>query len=103
MELEFAEEAQAEVNAATLRYWEIDPQVQVARRFLAAFNRALARLVEAPEGWPALGRGVRRVLLHRYPYAVIYQLLPDRVVILAVTHQHQKPGYWRKRMRPIKP
>jgi plasmid stabilization system protein ParE len=38
-----------------------------------------------------------RVLFRRYPYAIIYRVLPDRIEILAIAHARRRPGYWRNR------
>jgi len=54
-----------------------------------------------PLAWPPCGAGgvsgadLRKCLLSRFPYMVIYAPLPDEVLVLAVGHQHRQPGYWR--------
>lgn len=50
-----------------------------------------------PTAWPPVGPDMRRCLLTRFPYLVIYALLPGELLVLAVGHQHRKPGYWRER------
>jgi len=40
----------------------------------------------------------RRVLMQRFPFSVYYELADDRIRIVAVAHQHRKPGYWKDRM-----
>lgn len=42
---------------------------------------------------------IRRVLMKRFPYSVIYELLPNEVHVLAVAHERQRPNYWLKRRR----
>jgi hypothetical protein len=37
------------------------------------------------------------MLVRRFPYAVVYDVLPDAVIIIAVAHQRRKPGYWIRR------
>ncbi len=41
--------------------------------------------------------GARRVLLKRFPYAVIYIELEAPVRVLAFAHVRRRPGYWKKR------
>jgi hypothetical protein len=36
--------------------------------------------------------------MRRFPYVLIYRIEPKRVLIVAVAHQHQEPGYWTKRV-----
>jgi toxin ParE1/3/4 len=42
---------------------------------------------------------VRRCLIHRFPYGVIYALNEEEseIFILAVMHLHREPGYWSER------
>ena len=40
----------------------------------------------------------RRHFGTRFPYAVVYLDLPDRVWIVAVMHFKQRPGYWAERL-----
>lgn len=42
--------------------------------------------------------GLRKCLLPRFPYMVIYAPLPGEVLVLAVGHQHRQPGYLRDRL-----
>ena len=46
--------------------------------------------------WPLMNdRQVRRCLIHRFPYGVIYTLNEEEseTFILAVMHLHREPGY----------
>lgn len=39
---------------------------------------------------------VRRVLVRRFPFNVIYRLRGDELQIVAFAHTRRKPGYWMK-------
>ena len=41
--------------------------------------------------------GARRVLLKRFPYAIIYIELTAHVRVLAFAHLRRRPGYWKSR------
>ena len=47
----------------------------------------------------AASRGVKRLLLRRFPYAIIIQQRGTETVVVAVAHQARRPGYWRDRLR----
>jgi toxin ParE1/3/4 len=70
--------------------------------FLRMVDRAIAQIESVPSsGSPVPGvadAGVRRVLVRRFPYHVVYIDLPDRVQVLAVAHQRRRPGYWMRRI-----
>ena len=46
----------------------------------------------------AASRGVKRLLLRRFPYAVVVQERGTETVVIAVAHQARRPGYWRDRL-----
>jgi hypothetical protein len=39
------------------------------------------------------------VLVHRFPYPVVFVDLPAEKRVLAIAHGMRKPGFWRKRRR----
>lgn len=39
----------------------------------------------------------RRILLHGFPYQIVYRLRPAEIVIVGVAHMKRRPGYWKKR------
>ena len=65
--------------------------------FLAEVEHALAQVTAFPEAAEPLRDGVRRRLLHTFPYALLYSLRTDEVRILAVAHQRRRPFYWEDR------
>jgi plasmid stabilization system protein ParE len=90
-----AEEAEAEARAAFA--WYFDRQPTVADRFEIAHTEAFETLAEGPERGPEVEQGVRRLLLPRFPYGLLYAVESGHVVVLAVMHLRRRPGYWRKR------
>ena len=66
-------------------------------RFQRAFAEALDKISSAPLRWPTTVAGARRVRLDGFPYSVVYGLLGDRAIVLAVAHEKRRPGYWRRR------
>ena len=59
------------------------------------------------ESFPCVPRApgfhVRRCLLDRFEHAVVFALIDDEIVILAVHHQRRKPGYWKPRLAKVRP
>ncbi|WP_433936923.1 type II toxin-antitoxin system RelE/ParE family toxin [Sorangium cellulosum] len=90
-----ATEAEREVHEAFVWYAARDPDV--ADRFEAEVLSAFNRIAEAPEQGPELEPGVRRLLLQRFPYGLLYAVEPDRLLVLAVMHLRRRPGSWRGR------
>ena len=44
-------------------------------------------------------RGVKRLLLRRFPYAVIVRERGTEIFVIAFAHHARRPGYWRDRLR----
>ena len=44
-------------------------------------------------------RGVKRLLLRRFPYAVIVREGAAEVIVVAFAHTARRPGYWRGRLK----
>jgi len=45
-------------------------------------------------------REIRYYIMPRFPYSVVYELLQQRVVVLAIIHHKRGPRYWRRRLAP---
>ena len=58
---------------------------------------ALSNILSYPQAWPLLEEGVRRCLINRFPYGIIYSPEPEGIFILAVMHLHRSPDYWKPR------
>jgi hypothetical protein len=35
--------------------------------------------------------------MRRFPFNVLYQVLPDEIRVIAIAHQRRKPDYWKSR------
>jgi plasmid stabilization system protein ParE len=90
-------EAAEELEAAADWYEKRQPGLGLV--FLDAVEAALAYLADWPvSGAPVLTTaGARRTPVSRFPYHLPYVLLDDHVRVLAVAHDHRRPGYWRSR------
>jgi hypothetical protein len=42
---------------------------------------------------------IRRYLTRVFPYAILYSIEADYILIMAVMHCHREPGYWKNRIR----
>ena len=96
--------ARDELRAA-IRYGEADRSGRGAL-LEAAVNHVLRRLRRLPPSAPRWSdlRGpleIRRARVKRHPYLVIYAILPDQLVIIAIAHTSKQPGYWRDRVAAL--
>ena len=96
MRFEFHPDAFAEYEDAARYYSRCQDGLEL--RFIAAVEHAVQQIIEAPERWLVFEEDIRRCLTRVFPYAVIYSVETDYVLIIAVMHSHREPGYWRKRI-----
>ena len=75
------------------RYYELQAP-GLGNDFLDKIDAAVQDIDEHPERWPVLRLGTRRRLIHRFPYALLYRVDLDEVVVVATMHLHRHPDYW---------
>ena len=99
-QLRFHAAAREEAEAA-IRWYE-DRVPGLGSDFATEIERAIAQIEEAPTSWPASpdDQRARRLVLSRFPYAVVYLVGPTGdIVVAAIAHGKRQPGYWQERLR----
>ena len=88
--------AQAELDAAATWY-ATEGGAAAAQRWLTEFERA-GRLLAA---FPLIGtpapHATRLLRIKRFPYALVYRVSEDELLVVAVAHDRRAPGYWQGR------
>jgi plasmid stabilization system protein ParE len=104
MKVRALDDAQAEYLDRLRYYRNIDRDL--ARGFRDEFRQQLAQARRFPESFPRLPRTrdfhVHRCLLDRFEHVIVFALLDDEIVIIAVHHQRRKPGYWKPRLAKVR-
>lgn len=95
MSFSFHPEADKELTEAIAYYEQIEPGL--GYDFALEVYSAIRRSVDFPEAWSVLDGDVRRSLVKRFPYGILYAQAEDGILILAVMNLHREPGYWKKR------
>jgi len=94
-EIQWLAAAEAELDAAYHYLKERSPGA--ADDFVLRIEEAVADLEETAHTWDAANPDERRYRLQQFPYALIYRLYGDVVVIGVVMHLRRHPGYWKDR------
>jgi plasmid stabilization system protein ParE len=89
-------EALAEYADAALYYEERTARLGVD--FTVEVESAIQSILQAPDRWRCIEEDVRRYLVRRFPYGILYTIEQDYVLILALMHLSREPGYWRHRV-----
>lgn len=95
MNVEFLEEAERELIEAAC--WYESRQPGLGRRF----RNEVAEVVEWIVWNPLIQRerdgGYRRMDCPVFPYYLPYFIRGEKIIVAAVAHERQEPGYWKRR------
>lgn len=92
MRVLFTRIARQELEDA-VRFYELEYS-GLGRRFKEEVRKAALRVAEYPKAWSIELGEVRKCLLHKFPYKLMYSVEEDHILVIAVAHQHRKPDYW---------
>ena len=76
-----------------VRYYELEYS-GLGRRFKGEVGKAAVRIAEYPQSWSMERGDVRKCLLHKFPYKLMYSVEEEPILVIAVAHQHRNPAYW---------
>lgn len=86
----------AEADIGEAYHWYEEKVSGLGAEFILAVDRALGSIQGNPERYPIIYQGVRRALLHRFPYGIFFICDRDMISVLAVMHTARNPAKWRK-------
>jgi len=95
--LDVQEDADRELEDAADYYDRESPGLGSA--FIDEVGRAYGRIRSTPLAAEEIDPGIRRLVLARFPYNVIYEVDDESALVLAIAHQRKRPYYWRGRGR----
>jgi hypothetical protein len=96
MNIIFHPEAKKEFFAS-IAYYE-DNVDGLGEDFHDEIFAAAQNAFQHPDLWPDIGEGIRRCLIHRFPYAVLYEITTSGLFIYAIMNLNRHPDYWKYRL-----
>ena len=96
MKVSFLTIAQSEFEES-IEYYD-KQRMGLGLEFSDEVGKALERISHYPEAWSQLSPRIRRCLVNRFPYSVIYEVRSELLIIVAIQHHHRKPESWRSRV-----
>jgi plasmid stabilization system protein ParE len=93
----------ADGEAIATAIWYEDRRPGLADDFFTQMRSAFELIRQDPLSAPKLEyysgpHEIRRRMLHRFPYAVVYLCRSDEIVVVAVTHTRRRPLHWLDRL-----
>lgn len=95
MTFSFHPDAEEEFNKAIDYYEDIEPGL--GYDFALEVYSTVRRSVEFPKAWAVLEGEIRRSLVRRFPYGVLYSEEHEEIFVVAVMNLHREPDYWKHR------
>jgi toxin ParE1/3/4 len=92
----FSPRARAELIDA--QDWYENEAPGLGRSFRAAVDAVVQRMSASPRQFPVIHKNVRRALLRRFPYALMFVIEADETLtVIACFHGSRDPVHWQKR------
>jgi plasmid stabilization system protein ParE len=89
----------AETEIADAIDWYEEQEAGLGSEFRVSVETVVAAIEESPLAFPVIyGSAVRRVLTRKFPYSVIYTVVGNTVLVIAVFHSSRNPMIWRGRV-----
>lgn len=94
--------SEAEVELLEAVIWYEDHRTGLGLEFYESIMRTCEAIGSDPGRFPiyeavCISREVRRALVDRFPFAVIFEIRKEEILIVAIAHASRDPGYWQNR------
>ena len=95
---------EAVLELAEAASWYETRQPGLAVKFLQDIDQAQQAIQSRPLSFPRLANTavdleIRRALLPRFPYALVFLELQTEIRVLAIAHAKRHPDYWLNRLQ----
>jgi plasmid stabilization system protein ParE len=89
-------EAQVEFDEAF--DWYEQQQSGLGLDFLNCVTALIEQISLIPESCEVVFQDIRRAVVQKYPYSILYYLETEQIVVIAVFHSKRNPKIWQKRI-----
>jgi len=79
--------------------WYRNSRSGLETEFLRDFQETWSTVERNPLQYQIVEREMRRAMLRRFPYSVMYVLSDDALLIVGCLHARRNPARWRERLR----
>ena len=96
MEVIFRPAAEQELREA--HDWYEARESGLGTEFVRSVDACVQMIRRQSEIFPVIYKRVRRGVLRRFPYSVLYFSLADRIIIVSIFHSSRDPKSWQRRV-----
>jgi toxin ParE1/3/4 len=70
----------------------------LAKFFIEELESSIQKILLRPRSYPVIDLEIRRCLLNKFPYSILFSFEPGEIYILAIIHNSRKPNLWKTRL-----
>ena len=88
---------EAEIELIEAAQWYREQAFGLDFEFMRCIDEATAKIGRSPLLFPVVYRGRRRILVKRFPYAIIFDVDSEEILVYAIFHCSRNPKLWQLR------
>ncbi len=88
----------ARTDAREASEWYEREAPEIVGAFRKELSVVLDTIAENPRMYPEVRGTVRRALMTRFPYSILFSIDNHVVVVIAISHQSRSENHWNRRL-----
>lgn len=88
---------EAELDLIEAIRWYDERDQELGDDFLRCVYQCIGSLERNPRLYPIVHRQMRRALVRRFPYQILYEIEIEEIMIYAIYHSARDPEAWKRR------
>ena len=88
----------AKLELLETRDYYDDLVYRLGEKFVIEIERCLNIIKINPFAYPLVKQNIRKAVIMKFPFSILYRVEKENIYILAVMHQKRKPKYWVERI-----
>jgi len=88
----------AEEEYADAAFYILQDRVTSALEFVEAVDASIAEIASDPERYAIESDNMRVMRIPQFRTSIFYEIKPDHVLILSISHDARQEGHWKDRV-----
>ena len=88
---------EAELDLIEAIRWYDERDQKLGNNFLRRVYQCITSLERNPRLFPIVHRQMRRALVRRFPFQILYEIEIEEIIIYGIYHSARDPEVWKRR------
>ena len=89
----------AEFDIEDAKDWHNIQEENLGNEFIIEIEKSISQMLNNPNQFPKINKGIRKVVIKRFPYSIFYRVISDTIELYAVLHNSRNPILWKHRLK----